>query len=308
MTTAAMTGAPSLIGTPIAKRTVLANLPSTAQARRYGWSTATRRQVRSFAASLVWRRVRAAGVTQAIACTGTGSPTVVYVNGWQAPAIRTWSLAARSTARITRVCLFDRPGSGLSPKRPKDARRSTPQQQADEMLALLATVGETGPFVLVPWSYGGLVARAAGAQHPDQVAGMVLVDAMSPLRSRLETPWHGEHGIVDTSTMATTVGAGPDLGSHPLIVLTEETFAGWSAGGRAESLALQEQAATLSSNSVHGVVLGANHHIPMRNAQAVVAATAAVVLSVRIGDAALGACPPALAASGTSCQEHRASG
>ena len=52
MTTAAMTGAPSLIGTPIAKRTVLANLPSTAQARRYGWSTATRRQVRSFAASL----------------------------------------------------------------------------------------------------------------------------------------------------------------------------------------------------------------------------------------------------------------
>ena len=208
-----------------------------------------------------------------------------------------------STSRITRVCLFDRPGSGLSPQRPKAARLSTPQQQADEMVALLAEVGESGPFVVVPWSYGGLVARAAAAQHPDQVAGMVLVDAMSPLRTRLDAPWHGEHGIVDNSTIATTVGGGPDLGRRPLIVLTEQTFAGWSAAGKAESQQLQAQAATTSTNSVHGVVLGSDHHIPMRNAAAVAAATEAVVLSVRTDDAALDACPAALANSGVTCED-----
>lgn len=291
------------VGTRIPTSAVRAKLLSKAKATRYGWSAATRRKVRTFATTLPWRLVKAAGVTQAIACTGTGRPTVVYVNGWNSPAVRAWPLTAITTSRITRVCLFDRPGNGLSPTRAKAKRLSTPQQQADEMLALLAKVGERGPFVLVPWSYGGLVARAAAAQHPDRVAGMVLVDAMSPLRSNLAAPWHGEKGIVDNSTIGPTVGSGPDMGDRPVIVLTEETFAGWSEAGKAESLALQAQAATISTNSVHGVVLGSDHHIPMRNAKAVAAATAAVVLSVRSHDAPLGACPAALAAHGVTCEE-----
>ena len=175
--------------------------------------------LRETATSMPWRMVDAGGVQQAAACIGQGAPTVVYIDGWDSPAAQHWSLAAAQQAESNRVCMFDRPGMGLSPARRGAAPHSTPEQHADEMLDMLAVLGETGPFVLVPWSYGGLVARAAATQRPDQIAGMVLVDASSPLQEGLDEPWQGEDGIVDTDTIASTVGEGPDMGNRPVIVL-----------------------------------------------------------------------------------------
>ena len=164
-------------------------------------------------------------------------------------------------------------------------------------------MGETGPFVLVPWSYGGLVARAAATQRPDQVAGMVLVDASSPLQEGLDEPWQGEDGIVDTDTIASTVGEGPDMGNRPVIVLQAgiedpETPAEYVTQWRD----LQRQAVTISANSLHAVVDESDHAIPIRNPAAVVAATSAVAESVRAGNADLPACPDGLAAAGVTCK------
>jgi pimeloyl-ACP methyl ester carboxylesterase len=35
------------------------------------------------------------------------------------------------------------------------------------------------PYVLAAHSYGGLIARLYASSHPDEVSGMVLIDALS---------------------------------------------------------------------------------------------------------------------------------
>jgi hypothetical protein len=259
-------------------------------------------QMQRAATSLPWHMVSAAGVEQAAACIGQGAPTVVYIDGFASAAAPNWSLAAVEQSESNRVCLFDRPGMGLSPVRAGAAPHSTPEQHAQEMLDMLAVLGEPGPYLLAGWSYGGLVARTAAAQHPEMVAGLVLVDAMSPLQPGLEEPLQGENGIVDTDTVATTVGEGPDMGNRPVIVLQagqpfEDAPAGWEETWND----LQVQAATISDNSLHGVVDDSDHAIPIRNPGAVVAATTAVAESIRAGIATLPPCPEDLAAAGVTC-------
>ena len=46
----------------------------------------------------------------------------------------------------------------------------------DELNTLLARAGVEPPYVLVGHSVGGLYVRLYAHEHPDQVAGMVLVD------------------------------------------------------------------------------------------------------------------------------------
>jgi pimeloyl-ACP methyl ester carboxylesterase len=53
----------------------------------------------------------------------------------------------------------------------------TPRQIADELHTLLVNAGVAGPYVLVGHSLAGKNVRLLALSHPDQVAGMVLVDA-----------------------------------------------------------------------------------------------------------------------------------
>jgi pimeloyl-ACP methyl ester carboxylesterase len=86
-----------------------------------------------------------------------------------------WSLVQPAVAQFTRVCAYDRAGYGWSEPGPEP--RSAGQMVA-ELHALLENAAEEGPYVLVGASFGGMVAQMYAAQHPDQVAGLVLVDAI----------------------------------------------------------------------------------------------------------------------------------
>ena len=292
---------PSLVGEPISATLVTSSLLTQADAEYVGmdWE-----ELRAAAASLPWQLVSAAGVQMAVACTGTGSPTVVYLNGFEAEAANSWSIPAVEQAANNRVCLFDRPGVGLSePRTGPTPHTGTTQMHADEMFALMDALGEDGPFELVGWSYGGLIARTAATSNPEDVTGLVLIDASSPLQTGLDEPWPGEGGVVDTSAVPSTVGDGPDLGGEPVIVLQAGVWNENSplAFTEAEWETWQRQAATISSNTVYGVVVGSDHGIPLRNPGAVVAATTAVSQSIQDGHAPLGGCPPRLAESGVTC-------
>ena len=111
-----------------------------------------------------------------INCTGSGSPTVVIDTGlgdWSTM----WSWVQPEIAKTTRVCTYDRAGSGWSDAGPQPR---TAQQFAKELHTLLQNAHVPGPYVIVGHSLGGLTARVFAHDYPADVAGAVLIESMSP--------------------------------------------------------------------------------------------------------------------------------
>ncbi len=119
------------------------------------------------------RLVDVGGYSLHIQCVGSGSPTVVFDAGLGGTSLD-WTLVQAVIGQTTRVCTYDRAGmgrsdNGLAPR--------TPAQIAGELHTLLGNAGLAGPYVLVGHSLGGKNVRLFTLQHPDEVAGLVLVDA-----------------------------------------------------------------------------------------------------------------------------------
>jgi pimeloyl-ACP methyl ester carboxylesterase len=110
-----------------------------------------------------------------IQCVGAGSPTVVLDAGLGGSSLD-WNLVQSELGSTTRVCAYDRAGMGWSDP---GLQPRTPRQIADELHTLLTNAGIAGPYVLVGHSLAGKNVRLFTIAHPDQVAGMVLVDARS---------------------------------------------------------------------------------------------------------------------------------
>jgi pimeloyl-ACP methyl ester carboxylesterase len=104
---------------------------------------------------------------------GTGRPTVVLEAGLTAAASE-WAALLPRIATTTRVLASSRAGYGEST--PVSSRRSAHDSVRD-LEAILDQAGVDGPLVLVGHSWGGALVRLYAAQHPDRVAGVVLVDA-----------------------------------------------------------------------------------------------------------------------------------
>ncbi len=125
-------------------------------------------------------------------CQGHGGPTVVLING-MGEISASWARIAGRVEQTTRVCAYDRAGQGWS----KDAK--APQDgvaAAEDLHALLATAGEAGPFVLVGHSTGGTYAMIYAAKHPEQVAGMVLLDSSSPYQLTKIPAYAGQYAVM----------------------------------------------------------------------------------------------------------------
>jgi len=109
-------------------------------------------------------------------CTGertVGVPTVVFEGGLGASSVM-WAVVQPSVAEHTRACSYDRAGYGWSDPGPQPR---TAQQIVGELHSLLQLAGESAPYVLVGHSFGGMVARIYAAEHPDEMVGLILVDA-----------------------------------------------------------------------------------------------------------------------------------
>lgn len=114
-----------------------------------------------------------------IHCTGSGSPTVVIDAGWMDWSLG-WSWVQPEVAKATRVCTYDRAGMGYSEAGPLPR---TAEQFARELRLLLARAGVPGPYVLVGHSMGGLTVRVYAHDYPAEVAGVVLIESMSPAQA-----------------------------------------------------------------------------------------------------------------------------
>ena len=123
------------------------------------------------------RLVDVGGYRMHLDCRGEGSPTVVMDAGLGGSSLD-WSLVQTDIARATQVCSYDRAGMGWSDASPLPR---TPSHIAAELHLLLTNAGIPGPYVLVGHSLAGKNVRMFAFAHPDEVAGMVLVDARSEL-------------------------------------------------------------------------------------------------------------------------------
>ena len=109
-----------------------------------------------------------------IHCTGSGSPTVVLEAGLGATSYSMAGWIAPAVAQVTRVCVYDRAGYGWSEAAagPRDG-----DAVATDLHTLLAQAQEKGPYVVAGHSTGGVYSRVFAARYPEQVAGLVLLDA-----------------------------------------------------------------------------------------------------------------------------------
>ncbi|HET9905857.1 MAG TPA: alpha/beta hydrolase [Anaerolineales bacterium] len=113
------------------------------------------------------------GYKMHIYCIGQGSPTIILDHVGDGSSVD-WALIQPKLAEHTRVCAYDRAGFGWSDSNPAPR---TLEGQVNELHGLLQGANEHGPFILVGHSYGARVSRVYAAKYPDQVAGMVLMDA-----------------------------------------------------------------------------------------------------------------------------------
>ncbi|WP_394552447.1 alpha/beta fold hydrolase [Agromyces sp. MMS24-JH15] len=129
-------------------------------------------------------------------CSGTGGPTVVFISGagvaaddWSyvgdptdaaEPAVPDASAVFPRTAGFTTACAYDRPGTeqmeGAAGRSTPAPQPTTSQASAADLDAMLTAAEVPGPYVLVAHSLGGIIATTFARTHPDEVAGLVLVD------------------------------------------------------------------------------------------------------------------------------------
>jgi len=256
--------------------------------------------------------------------SGTGSPTVILESGYRNDAA-IWSAELEPgmttvfprVARFTRVCAYDRPGTFLDANH---LSRSTavpmPRTARDlvsDLHSLLHAAHVTGPYVFAAHSFGGIFARLYASTYPDEVVGMVLVDALSEkVKSGLTpeqwklyvnfgftkpTPGFEKYKDIETLDVNASLdqmekaAAAKPLRPMPFFVLTQgQPFdlspwqplpadfprvldKAWHAA--------QDQLATLAPTAKHTVATKSSHYIQIQEPQLVIDAIKEVVEAVR---------------------------
>ena len=110
---------------------------------------------------------------RSLVAAGSGTPTVVFEAGL-GHGKRTWAPVFNAVSAVTSAVAYDRAGYGQS--EPSNQSRDG-LQIVLELRALLRTEGIKPPYVLVGHSLGGTYMKLFAKTFPDEIAGVVLVDA-----------------------------------------------------------------------------------------------------------------------------------
>ncbi len=118
--------------------------------------------------------IEVGGRSRFLRCTGQEEPTVIFDAGYSADS-SAWAAVEPAIAKMTRTCVWDRAATGRSAA--TSPARGSGDAVAD-LHALLQAAGVAPPYVLVGHSYGGQNVRLFASSYPDEVSGLVLVDAL----------------------------------------------------------------------------------------------------------------------------------
>ena len=107
---------------------------------------------------------------------GTGDRTVLLMPTWQVVYSRLWKAQVPYLARHFRVVTFDARGNGRS-DRPSGPEHYADTEIVDDTVAVLDATG-TDRAVAAGFSMGGWWSTRLAAEHPERVAGLVLIAPM----------------------------------------------------------------------------------------------------------------------------------
>jgi len=193
-------------------------------------------------------------------CLGSGSPTVVLDAGAGDFSL-TWELVQPEVAQTTRVCAYDRAGLGWSERGPNPL---TVENTVEELHTLLTEAEIEGPYVLVGHSLGGAYVRAYPFRYPEEVVGLVLVDAshedqearfpeaFAKVSQQARTQMAQLLGLVQAANslgiMALSPGSYPDAYIPPMPEATREVYKGVVLSYGSFFAAVAEQYAHVEDN------------------------------------------------------------
>ena len=213
----------------------------------------------------------------------------------------TWKDVHPEVASFTRVCRYDRAGlahSDYGPT-PRDAELT-----AQDLHTLLTKANIAPPYILVGHSFGGLLIRRYAFDFPNDVVGMIFVDALqedwwdeslallppaaSNNSARLASfrlyltdgsrDPSGNFEAMDIPKVVEQVRETGDLGNMPITVLTAGKFTVLNPGLAPDletalaNLFKEEQSrlAALSTMGTQTVIQDSGHNMPRENPQVVI--------------------------------------
>lgn len=254
------------------------------------------------------RLIEVAGRSLFLSCTGDKKPTVLLEAGLGGDHT-SWERVQPAVAELARVCSYDRAGLGASDP------ATTPRTSADvvqELHQLLAAAGESGPYLLVGHSFGGLFVRHFAHAYPEETLGVILVDAVheawwEEAAALLPPPTIDEHEQlrnfrhyvtveyadptlnpegIDIPATARALQTVTTFGDKPLLVLVAGVpLLGDGVLSPALTAQLNQllqetlpaELTKLSTQSLRVTIDGSGHNIPQEQPNAVVAAIRTVI-------------------------------
>lgn len=214
---------------------------------------------------------------------GKGTPTVIFESGLGG-GIGVWTNVQPEISKLTTTFSYDRAGLGESDKSTLDR---TSSNQVRELHELLQKTKVKGPYIIVAHSIGGFNARLFADSYPEEVAGIIFVDAaheemfslyklLAPkeyenTRGEFVNPEGTFDDLLNSAAEVRKARRSDGLRNIPITVLSAENtdlnvpgtiLVGWAQ--------LQRDIATLSDNSKQITVKGSGHMIQDDNPQAII--------------------------------------
>jgi pimeloyl-ACP methyl ester carboxylesterase len=237
------------------------------------------------------RPIDVGGRSLFLACQGSEGPTVILEAGLTGDH-RTWERVMPAISDDIRVCAYDR--ANIAPSDPAPKPR-TAGDMVDDLHALLDAASIAPPYVLVGFSFGGLVTQLYAANHPDEVAGVVLIESNHPeeaeqfeeqltatqIEEEREYVQSNPEGVDFYGSLDEVQAAGslPDV---PLVVVTATVSEGWPPDWDSELFdrLRSEQQKDLASRVPGGrqiLAEGSSHHVPSQRPDIVIEAIESVL-------------------------------
>lgn len=227
-------------------------------------------------------------------CLGTGGPTVIFEAGLTGDH-RTWDEIVNRLSSHMRVCAYDR--ANIAPSEPARKPR-TARDMVVDLRRLLPAAHEKPPYLVVGFSFGGIVTQLFARTHGDEVAGMVLVESNHPdeqdefeaeltpsqIAKDREQADANEEGVDIFASFKQVQKAGA-LPAIPLVVITAGMSEGWPPGwdpGVFDRLRARQQAdlAHMVPGGTQVIARKSAHEVPLQQPEVVIKAIESVLAQI----------------------------